>query len=91
MHEEAVVLLAKKLRASGKIYAEVGSIFGLSLFSARKLCTHEICVSRKRGHKFTIMKKTQIAITRKVKHLRDSGQKVVRSKIVYIYTARQKK
>ena len=82
MHEEAVVLLAKKLRAGGKTYAEVGSILGFSLFSARKLCTYERCVSRKRGPKFKIMKRTQMAITRKVKHLRDSGQKVVSSKIV---------
>jgi len=36
MYEEAVVLLAKKLRPGGKTYAEVGSILSLSLFSARK-------------------------------------------------------
>ena len=56
--------------------------FGLGTFSARKLCTYIRLSPKKRGPKFKINKRIDMAIKRKVMKLTGSGEKVWSEKII---------
>jgi len=51
MHDQSIISLARELKSKGKTYQEKGGILSLKLFSARKLCTYERRVSKKRNLK----------------------------------------
>ena len=56
--------MAKRLRASGKTYNEIGEILGVTLFSARKMCTYVPKLNYKKGPMPIIDKKIQLRIKR---------------------------
>jgi len=82
MHDESIRLLAKRMRSDGKTYKEIGYILGISLFSARKLCTYERGVPKKRGQHGKVDKVKRLAIKRKIEMLKKSGQRIVSSRLI---------
>lgn len=82
MHSTEIRILAKKLRKEGRTYKEIGERLDLSLFSARKLCTYNRKVTKKRGRKFLIDKRKHLAIKRCISTLSSNGEKINSKKII---------
>ena len=77
-----IKMMAKRLRASGKTYNEIGEILGVTLFSARKMCTYVPKLNYKKGPMPIIDKKIQLRIKRSISNLKSMGQKVNSTKII---------
>ena len=75
---------AKRLRSQGKTYREIGDVLGVSLFSARKMCTYIPKKTVKVGRKRKITKTLQLRIKRAISSLQNVSEKINTRKIVEI-------
>ena len=78
MHDQSIISLEKELRSKGKTCKKIGGILSLTMFSARKLCTHERRVSKKHGQNILLDQAKSLAI-KKIECLKCSNQKVAKS------------
>jgi hypothetical protein len=82
MYSDSVRQMAKSYRSNGHSYKEIGDLLNISLFSARKLCIYERKRPLKRGRKFSIDKKTGLAIKRKISCMNDAKVRVNSLKLI---------